>query len=83
MSKAEIDAINKYCSPESLLIINFKGELIRLNCPFDVIVIAKIDIYAPGDKLKVQQVKMDINFILVYIIRGKCYYYFNFLILIG
>ena len=83
MSKAEIDDINRFCSPDSFLIVSYKGELIRLFCPFDVLVVSPIDMFTPGDKVKVSQVKMDRNFILVYIIKGKGYYYFNFLILIG
>ena len=83
MSKEDIEAINKYCSPDSCLIVTYKGELMRLYCPFDVLVIIKIDTYVPGDRLKVTQVKMDSSLILVYIIKGKGYYYFNFLILIG
>jgi hypothetical protein len=83
MSKEDIEAINKYCSPDSLLIVTIKGDLTRLFCPFDVIVIDKIDVYVPGQVLKVPQVKMDSNLILVYIIKGKGYNYFNFAILIG
>ena len=83
MSNEDIEAINKYCSPDSFLVVTFRGELIRLYCPFDVMVIQPIDIYRPGEKVKVSQVKMDSSLILVYIIKGKGYYYFNFLILIG
>jgi len=83
MSKEDIEAINKYCSPDSFLIITYKGELMRLYCPFEVTVIRPVDTYKFGDKVKVSQVKMDSSLILVYIIKGKGYYYFNFLILIG
>lgn len=83
MSKEDIEAINKYCSPDSLLIVTVKGDLMRLHCPFYVLVIHPIDIYSPDDKVKVSQVKMDSSLTLVYIIKGKGYYYFNFLILIG
>lgn len=81
MSKKEIDEINKYCSPESMLVVTFKGELIRLYCPFDVVVINSVDIYSVGDKAKVTEVKMDNDLILVYIIKGKGFYYYNFMIL--
>lgn len=83
MSKEDIEAINRYCSPDSLLVVTFKGELMRLHCPFNAIVIQAVDVYSPGDRVKVSQVKMDSNLILVYMIKGKGYYYFNFLILIG
>ena len=83
MSKEDIEAINKFCSPDSLLVVTFRGELIRLMCPFDVMVMCRVDVYTPGDKATVSQVKMDSNLILVYMIKGKGYYYYNFLILIG
>jgi len=81
MNEKEINEINKYCSPDSLLVITFHGELVRLYCPFDVVVISSIDIYSIGDRAKVSEVKMDNNLILVYIIKGKGFYYYNFMIL--
>lgn len=78
MRKEDIDAINKYCNPDSFLVITPKGRLIRLCCPFDVVVIIEVDIYNPGDKVKVSQVKMDYDLCLVYVIKGKAYYYYNF-----
>ena len=81
MNEKEIAEINKYCDPDSLLVVTFKGELVRLYCPFEVVVICNIDIYSAGDRAKVSEVKMDNNLILVYIIKGLGFYYYNFMIL--
>jgi hypothetical protein len=83
MDKNELQEINKYCSPESLLVILPNGKLVRINCPFQVVCLYDIDKYNVGQKLTVLQVKMDNNFILVYIIESTAYHYFNFYILIG
>ena len=82
MNEKELQEINKYCSPYSLLVITAKGMLIRIDCPFQVKVRLAIDSFKKGESLIVQAVKMDLNYTLVYTINGKGYYYFNFIILL-
>lgn len=82
MKNSEITDIEKYCSPASLLVINNNGELIRLFCPFRVLVIHRIGDFKEGETVPVSQVKVDARLILVYVIKNKGYYYWNFTILI-
>ena len=83
MDEKELQEINKYCSPYSLLVITEKGVLIRIDCPFHVKVRIAIDTFKKGESLIVQEVKMDLSYTLVYTINGKTYYYYHFVILIG
>jgi hypothetical protein len=73
--------INRYCSPHSLLIIDRKGVLRRLYCPFKVRAIADVYVYKEGDTLDVIAVKVSEELLLLYIIRHKAYPYYNFRII--
>jgi hypothetical protein len=82
MSQQELHEINKYCSPASLLVITKKGELFRLYCPFQAIVIHPIASLEVGKIVFVTQVKIDVKLLLVYVVENKGYYYYNFSICI-
>ncbi len=82
MDSKELHEINFYCTPTSILIVKQDGELARLNCPFCVVVIKQVGGLQTGVTCDVNQVKVDANLILVYIIKNKGYYYWNFAIII-
>jgi hypothetical protein len=76
-----IEEIFKICKTDSILIINSKGEFERINCPFLVRVIIPVPPLIEGDVESVTAVKLSIELIDVYIIRGRAYYFFNFSII--
>ena len=74
--RAYIKEIFKFCTTDSILVIDQKGQLRRLVCPFMIIVIV-----APlkkGQEKAVIAVKVSENLIDIYIIEGKGFYYYNF-----
>ena len=76
-----IEEIFKYCKVDSILIINKSGQLERLDCPFEVLVIQDVGELYKGLICLVNAVKLDLSLIDVYIIRNKAYYFFNFRVL--
>lgn len=76
-----IEEIFKVCNTNSILIINKKGQLERINCPFLVRVIISVPPLKVGDVESVTEVKLSMELIDVYIIKGKAYYHFNFSII--
>jgi hypothetical protein len=76
-----IEEVFKYCKTDSILVINKTGDLQRLDCPFEVIVIQDVGELYKGLKCLVSAVKIDLTLIDVYIIRDKAYYFFNFRVL--
>ena len=76
-----IKEIFKYCSIDSILIINRMGHLERLYCPFYVLVVVDVHILKKGSVKTVKAVKMSLELIDVYIIESKAYYHFNFRLL--
>jgi len=80
-NKKIIEEIFKYVSSDSVLIIDGKGQLRRLYCPFKVIVIRDVHLLKAGDIKAVIAVKIAPNLVDVYIIESKAYYYYNFRII--
>ena len=79
--KKYIEEIFKYCKTDSILVIGKTGQLERLDCPFEVLVISDVGEPYKGLICLVSAVKIDITLIDVYIIRNKAYYFFNFRVL--
>jgi hypothetical protein len=79
--KKYIEEVFKYCKIDSILVINKHGHLQRLQCPFEVIVIADVGELYKGLICLVSAVKIDLTLVDVYIIRNKAYYFFNFRVL--
>ena len=76
-----IEEVFKYCKTDSILVINKTGDLQRLDCPFEVVVISDVGELYKGLICLVNAVKLDLSLIDVYIIRNKAYYFFNFRVL--
>lgn len=79
--KKYIAEIFRYCRTDSILIINSKGHLERLQCPFMVIVIHDVPPLIQGDRKAVNAVKIGPKLIDVYIIEEKTFYHYNFRII--
>lgn len=80
-SRKYIEEIFKYCKIDSILVINKSGQIERLQCPFEVLVITDVGELHQGLKCLVSAVKIDLTLTDVYIVKGKAYYFFNFRVL--
>lgn len=81
MNEKEIAEINKYCTPDSVLIVTSHRKLIRLFCPFLVKAIRDIGKIKNGEIVSVDKVKISKTIHLIYRIGGDNYLYSNFIIL--
>ncbi len=79
--KRYIQEIFKYCTTDSILVIDQKGRLTRLRCPFLVLVIVDVPPLKEGQEKVVIAVKLADNLIDVYIIEAKAFYHYNFKII--
>ena len=79
--RAYIKKIFKYVKTDSILIINAQGHLERLWCPFKVVVIVDVHPLKKGQEKAVIAVKVAENLIDVYVIEGKAFYHYNFIII--
>ena len=77
-----LDAINRDCSPISLLVIDKFGKLHRLFCPFPVRLIVDLPAGKQNEILFVDKVLVSNGLALLYMVRNQLYRYSLFLILI-
>lgn len=68
----------KIVSTNSILVVNYKGKVKRLYCPF--LVICKVDVppLQKGNEYAVDAVKMTLKLEEVFIIEGRAYYFWYF-----
>ena len=64
----------------SILIINKDNQLIRLNVPFTVLVVRQVPGLSIGYLGSVTGIKMGLELIDIYVVNGKPYYYYNFVL---
>ena len=76
--KKYIQEIFKFVKTDSILVIDHNGQLRRLGCPFNVIVISDVPPLKEGQVKAVIAVKIDENLVDVYIIDARAFYYYNF-----
>jgi len=74
------EELNRLVSPESILIVDFKGVLWRLKCPFKVMCIYVSFELVEGVIYMVQAVAISEDEIMMYFIKGKPYHYYQFII---
>jgi len=72
----------KWVSTDSILIIDKKGLLRRIYCPFKVISLVNFPDIKLGEKVPVDAVKLTIEVKEVYIIKGVAYYIVYFRIVL-
>jgi hypothetical protein len=80
MSEKELAELLKFSKNDEIYIINKLNQLKRLKCPFIVIAIKDIGTIKKHQKVYVDQVKVNLELITIYIIKSKAYFYFNFTI---
>lgn len=68
--------------PFSLLVINVKGELRRIYCPFLARCMIPIDSLIPYQSYVVDMVLTETSTQIMYVIKGKTYAHHSFLIFV-
>ena len=83
MSKEEfLQELLKWVNSDSILVIDKKGLLRRIYCPFKAICLMDFPAITKGEKVSVDAVKLTVEIKEVFIIRGVAYYIIYFKILL-
>jgi hypothetical protein len=78
-----LDAINRDCSPSSLLVIDRVGRLHRLFCPFPVQLIQDLPVGKYNDIVFVDKVLVSQDLVLLYQVKHQLFRYNLFIIIIS
>ena len=71
----------KWVSSDSLLVIDNKGALRRIYCPFKAVSLVNYSAINKGEKVSVEAIKLTVEIREVYIIKGIAYYIVDFIII--
>ena len=82
MTDHELAEILKYSSPKEIYVITWNNQLIKLKCPFRVVVLKNVGLLLKGEIILVTEIKVTSEIKTVYIIEMNAYYYYHFDILI-
>ncbi len=78
MNDNELAELLKTSSPKKLYIVNGKGKLKEINCPFKVIVLVDIAKLKKGQTVWVDEIRVTYELVTVYFIQGQLFYYHYF-----
>jgi hypothetical protein len=77
-----LNEINRVCKPNTILIINGTGTLIRLYTPFQVKPVHSFHVFERGKIYLVSFVRLDQELMMHYVIDRVAYPYFYFIIIL-
>jgi hypothetical protein len=72
----------KWVSSDSLLVIDQRGQLRRIYCPFKAISLVNYTSISKGEWVYVDAIKLTVEIREVFIIKGVAYYIIDFLIIL-
>ena len=83
MSKEEyLKELLRWISTDDLLVIDRKGTLRRIYCPFKAICLVTFPDIRQGEKVSVEAIKLTVEIKEVFIIKGIPYFIFYFKIIL-
>jgi len=83
MSKDEyLKELLKWVSSDSLLVIDKKGLLRRIYCPFKAVCLVTFPDIKQGESVPVDAIKLTVEVKEVFIIKGTAYYIIYFKIIL-
>ncbi len=78
MNKQQLAEILKYSHPKELYIVDLENKLIVLKCPFKVVAKNNVGQVKRNEIVEVDEIKVTMKLITVYLIEGQAYFYYHF-----
>jgi|TARA_R110002020_G_scaffold103640_3_gene242856 hypothetical protein len=81
MNKQQLADILRYSHPRELFIVDWKNRLVVLKCPFKVMAKVSVGRINKSEIVEVDEIKVTMRLITVYVIEGQAYFFYHFDIL--
>tara|TARA_R110002072_G_scaffold7503_2_gene40971 strand:+ start:767176 stop:767427 length:252 start_codon:yes stop_codon:yes gene_type:complete len=81
MNKQQLADILRYSHPKELFIVDWENKLVVLKCPFKVMAKGNVGQINKSEIVEVDEIKVTMQLITVYVIEGQAYFYYHFEIL--
>lgn len=82
MSDQELAELLRYSNPKEVYVVTWNNQLIKLKCPFRVVVLKNVGSLMKWQIVLVTEIKVTKEIKTVFIIERNAYYYHHFAILI-
>jgi hypothetical protein len=78
MNKKQLAEILKYSDPKRLYVVDWKNSIVMLICPFLAIVKDDIGELKARQIIEVDEVKVTMELITVFVVKNRAYFYYHF-----
>ena len=82
MNEKQIARILKYSDPKKLYVIDWRNKLLLLRCPIKALVKEDIGHLKAREVVFIDEIKVTMELITVFVIKKEAYFYFHFQILV-
>lgn len=82
MNMEQLAEILKYSHPKILYVVDWRNSLVVLRCPFKAIVKDDVGSLRAKQIIEVDEVKVTMELVTVFVVNNKAYFYYHFEILI-
>jgi len=72
----------KYSRPEELYVVDWRNQLLLLRCPFKAAVKHDIGKLKAKEIVYIDEVKVTLELITVFVVKKKAYFFYHFEILV-
>ena len=82
MNKKQLAELLKYSHPRKLYVVDWNNSLVLLVCPFKALVKWKIGDLKAKEIVLVDEIKVTLELITVFVVKRKAYFFYHFEILV-
>ena len=82
MNERELAKILNYSHPKELYVVDWRNKLLLLRCPIKAMVKNDIGHLKGNEVVLIEEIKVTLELITVFVIEGFAYYYYHFEIII-
>ena len=82
MNEKHIARILKYSDPKSLYVVDWRNKLLLLRCPIKALVKEDIGHLKARELVFIDEIKVTMELITVFVVKNRAYFYYHFEILV-
>jgi len=82
MNKKNLSEILKFSDPKKLYVVDWRNMLLILECPIKALVKQDIGTLKAKEVVYIDEIKVTLELITVFVVQKKAYYFYHFEIII-
>ena len=78
MNEKELAELLKYSHPKELYVVDYRNKLLLLRCPIKALVKEDIGHLKAKEIVMIDEIKVTLELITVFVVKKKAYFYYHF-----